>query len=234
MLPGRACFKLLLNKEGAEISKLKHYYLHPRAEGKLRRRIFKNNLSKIPRLLIFTAVVAILLLMVPVFHTPKDINHTALLETVAKGESNGNYNAYFGNSSNASVDFTSMSVNQVLAWQKDFVEKGSPSSAVGRYQFIRPTLEGVVNESGISKEAAFSKDLQDKLAIALLERRGLHDYMRGKLTREQFAHNLSKEWAALPKVVGDNPETSYYEGDGLNKVRVSIADLYNGIDTLHN
>ena len=43
-----------------------------------------------------------------------------------------------------------------------------------------------------------------------------------RLRREEFAHNLSKEWAALPKAVGKNPEQSYYAGDGLNKARLSI------------
>lgn len=172
--------------------------------------------------------------MTPGLNTPKNINHTGLLDTVAKGESNGNYNAYYGNANNTSVDFTSMTVGEVLAWQSDYVKKGSPSSAVGKYQFIRPTLSGLVKEQNINKNTVFSTELQDRLAIALLERRGLHDYMNGKITREQFAHNLSKEWAALPKVVGEDPDSSYYEGDNLNKVRISIADIYRGIATLHN
>lgn len=163
-----------------------------------------------------------------------NINHAGLLDAVAKGESNGNYNAYFGNVGNTTIDFTSMSVGEVLTWQKEFVEKGSRSSAVGKYQFIRPTLEGLVNELEIDENATFNKNLQDNLAIALLERRGLHDYIRGKISRDQFAHNLSQEWAALPKVIGDNPDASYYEGDGLNKVRISKADIYSGIASLHN
>ena len=67
--------------------------------------------------------------------------HTAdLLNTIAKVESKYNYNAHFGNPNNDAVQFTAMTVNEVLAWQKQFVEQGNPSSAVGRSQFIDSTL----------------------------------------------------------------------------------------------
>lgn len=162
----------------------------------------------------------------------KVVNYTELLNTIAKGESKGNYNAYYGKVNNTSTDFTSMTVNDVLQWQSNYVKNGSPSSAVGKYQFIRPTLDGLVKEKGIDRNAKFDEKLQDKLAVALLERRGLNDYAKGKISREQFAHNLSKEWAALPKAIGDKPHASYYAGDGLNKVRISIDEIYNGIDSL--
>lgn len=162
----------------------------------------------------------------------ENYNYASLLDTIAKGESRGNYNAYFGNANNTSIVFTSMTVGEVLAWQSDFVKKGSPSSAVGKYQFVRPTLNGLVQQLRIPKEAKFDAALQDRMAIALLERRGLKDYKKGKITREVFAHNLSKEWAALPRVVGENPHASYYAGDGLNKVQLTIDEVYTGIDSL--
>ncbi|HSH56169.1 MAG TPA: hypothetical protein VK983_05105 [Candidatus Limnocylindrales bacterium] len=159
-------------------------------------------------------------------------NFSHLLDTIAKGESRGNYNAYYGNASNTSILFTNMTVKQVLLWQEEYVKQGSPSSAVGKYQFIRPTLQGLVKEHGIDTEAKFDKQLQDELAIKLLERRGVGDYLDQKLSREEFAANLAKEWAALPRVIGPNPEQSYYAGDGLNKVQVSIADIFQALDTL--
>ncbi len=164
----------------------------------------------------------------------RNYNYTEMLETIAKGESSGNYNAYYGNAGNSDEpDFTSMSVDDVLAWQRDYVENGSPSSAVGRYQFIRPTLEGLIEEQGIDGSEVFTAELQDRLAIALIERRGVHDYMDGNITREEFAYNLSQEWAALPKVIGEEPEESFYAGDGLNEVRISIDEIYASMDTLH-
>lgn len=181
----------------------------------------------------------ILMIIITTFFTmttPKKptqpLKYDLLLETIAKGESRGNYNAYFGNVSNQSTVFTQMKVAEVLQWQKNFVENGSPSSAVGKYQFIRPTLNNLVNELDIDKNTRFDEELQDKLAVTLLEKRGLSDYVEGKIDRKQFAHNLSKEWAALPKLTGDNPTQSYYEGDGLNHVQVSVDEVYDGIESL--
>lgn len=160
--------------------------------------------------------------------------HTAdLLNTIAKVESKSNYNAHFGNPNNASIKFTSMTVNEVLAWQKQFVEQGNPSSAVGRYQFIDSTLQGLVRELNIDEKTKFDKALQDRLAVALLERRGIREYVDNKMSREEFAHSLSKEWAALPKAIGENPERSYYAGDGLNKAQLSVREIYASIATVH-
>lgn len=155
-----------------------------------------------------------------------------LLTTIAKVESKNNYNAYFGNAGNTSIQFTSMTVGEVLAWQKQFIEQGNPSSAVGRYQFIDSTLRGLIHQLNIDETAMFDEALQDKLAVALLERRGIREYANDKISREEFAHNLSKEWAALPRAIGDRPEQSYYAGDGLNKAQLSVAEMYASIATV--
>ncbi|MCA9339763.1 MAG: hypothetical protein KDA17_02520 [Candidatus Saccharibacteria bacterium] len=179
--------------------------------------------------------VAVLLLFGAGFLIERNVvnaNYTELLSTIAEGESKGNYNAYFGHAGNTSIDFTNMTVGEVLQWQHDFVAGGQPSNAVGKYQFIRPTLEGLVNELGVGRDGLFDEALQDRLAIHLLERRGVREYLRGHITREQFAHNLSMEWAALPRVIGRNPGASYYDGDGLNKAQVSIDVVLAAIDSL--
>ncbi|HJQ08739.1 MAG TPA: hypothetical protein VJ836_04645 [Candidatus Saccharimonadales bacterium] len=163
---------------------------------------------------------------------PTKINPAAyapLLNTIAKGESNSNYNAHFGNAANTTIRFTEMTVSDVLRWQEDFVRQGSVSSAVGKYQIIRPTLAGLVRQLGVDTRLPFDETLQDKMAITLLERRGAVAYIEKKLTREQFAANLAKEWAALPKVVGNNPEESYYANDGINKARISIDEISNAL-----
>lgn len=159
--------------------------------------------------------------------------YASLLQTIAKGESSGNYNAYFGNANNTAVRFTEMTVAEVLQWQDQHVAQGNVSSAVGKYQIIRPTLLGLVEEKGIDDTALFNAALQDDLAIALIERRGAIEYVQNKLTREQFAANLAKEWAAFPRVVGANPDESYYAGDGVNKAHVSVNEVLAAIDHIH-
>lgn len=163
----------------------------------------------------------------------KQINPQAyniLLETIAKGESNGNYNAYFGRSANTSLKLTDMTIAEVLAWQTEFIKDGSPSNAVGRYQIIQPTLEGLVNEMNVKPHEKFNEELQDKMAITLMERRGAKDLVEEKLSKEEFAANLAKEWAALPQIIGENPSNSYYAGDGLNTSNIKIDTILNAVD----
>lgn len=158
--------------------------------------------------------------------------YTPLLATIAKGESSDNYNAYFGKAGNTSIHFTDMSIAEVMQWQKEYVRQGSVSSAVGRYQIVRPTLAGLVGRLKLDPNARFDEAMQDRLAIALLERRGAVEYVEKKLSREQFAANLAKEWAALPKVVGDKPDESYYADDGINQSRVNIDEIYQALENL--
>jgi len=82
-----------------------------------------------------------------------------------------------------------------------------PSSAVGRYQIIEPTLRGLVQELGVSEDEIFSQELQDRMGTALLNRRGYQDYLDGRITAEEFQAGMSKEWASVP-----DPTTgqSYY------------------------
>jgi muramidase (phage lysozyme) len=159
-------------------------------------------------------------------------SYQPLLSLIANAESSGNYNAYYGNPRNDSVRFTDMSVAEVLQWQKEFVAQGNPSSAVGRYQIINTTLTGLVDELGIEPAQKFDPPTQDKMAIALLERRGAEAYVNNELSQEEFAANLAKEWAALPKVVGDNPDQSYYAGDGLNKSHVEPNEVLKAIEPI--
>lgn len=162
-------------------------------------------------------------------HSINTAVYKPLLHLIAEAESNGNYNAYYGNPENQSVVFTDMTVQEVMDWQAGFIAQGSPSSAVGRYQIIDTTLHGLVRELNLDTSLKFDQELQDRLAVTLLERRGANEYVRDELTAEEFAANLAKEWAALPKVVGENPEHSYYTGDGLNQSRISRDQILSTI-----
>lgn len=180
--------------------------------------------------LIVTA--AIIMTVQPSSKTVDPTAYGPLLSVIAEGESKGNYNAYYNNAGNASIRFTDMTLDEVLQWQQEYVQQGSVSSAVGRYQIVRPTMLELVQKLGLDTSAKFDENLQDRLAIALLERRGSLEYVNQQLSREQFAANLAKEWAALPKVVGDNPSESYYAGDGINVSRISLQSVLDALDAL--
>lgn len=155
-----------------------------------------------------------------------------LLTTIAKGESKGNYNAYFGNIRNDTVRFTDMTIAEVMQWQEQYVREGSISSAVGKYQIIRPTLNGLVQQHGIDVHARFDEAMQDHLAVLLLERRGAVAFVEKKISREQFAANLAKEWASLPRITGPNPHESYYAHDGVNKAFVTSDEVFAALNNI--
>lgn len=194
----------------------------------LRRAVTRKNAFVLLSVLLIGALVVYGIIQQRIMINP--IAYTPLLNVIAEGESRGNYNAYFGNASNQEIKLTSMSLTDVLAWQTEYLEQGSASSAVGRYQIIQPTLKGLIDEYSLDTTLIFSKALQDKLAIALMERRGSIEYIKGKVSKEEFAHNLSQEWAALPRVIGNNPSDSFYAGDGLNKALISSEQILEAIE----
>jgi len=159
-------------------------------------------------------------------------SYKPLLDLIADVESKGNYNAYFGNADNSSIQFTKMSIAEVQQWQKEQVASGSPSSAVGRYQIIDVTLSELVNNLHLDQNQLFDESTQDKMAIALLERRGSVALVNNKMSRTDFAANLAKEWASLPKITGSNPDDSYYAGDGLNRSLVHRDKVLSAVDLL--
>lgn len=95
-----------------------------------------------------------------------------LLPFIDATESTGNYNAYLYNADNKTLQFTSMTVDQVLEWQNTWRKaNNTPSAAVGRYQIIETTLRGLKEELNLSGNELFSPQLQDRLFLQLVKRR---------------------------------------------------------------
>jgi muramidase (phage lysozyme) len=135
-------------------------------------------------------------------------------EMIAAKESGGDYNVMVGGQK---MDLTNMSIADVMNMQSNRKAAGM-NTAAGKYQIINSTLQGLVAEGGIDTNAKFDQQMQDRLADMLIQKRGYGDYKSGKLSKEQFATNLSKEWAALPSGPGNQ---SYYDGVGNNKAHYS-------------
>lgn len=141
----------------------------------------------------------------------------AMLHTIGKIESNGNYNVVVGGKE---YPLTKMTVGEVLALQSTM--KGN--TAAGKYQIKEDTLKSLVykpdseelrNPTDFNLDTMFDEAAQDWAANALLDRRGFADMEAGTLSPEELASNLSKEWASLPDPAkGDN--VSYYGGDGVH------------------
>lgn len=137
--------------------------------------------------------------------------HSSLLDFIGAKESRGNYNITVGGKTEPNL--TNMTIAEVLEYQSGMLKRGHESTAVGKYQIIKATLQDLIKMGYASTSDKFTPEVQDRLAVGLLKRRGLDNYLAGKISKEQFADNLSKEWASLPYRTG----ASYYAGVGSNK-----------------
>lgn len=134
----------------------------------------------------------------------------------------------FGDEDSTDPNLLAMSVDDVIVYQLDVLRRGSPSSACGRYQIVRGTLKDLKRRLDMSGSELFDPAGQDKLATALLQRRGLDSYLAGTISRDRFIDNLAMEWAALPNMTGK----SHYDGDGLNTARVELNDVISIVEGL--
>lgn len=137
------------------------------------------------------------------------------------------------------ADVSKMTLGGVLVFQQQMLNGGSKSTACGRYQFLKKTLQATIDQMNLSATALWDADLQDRMAVHLMENRGLKKYLAGQMSREDFANNLAKEWASLPVVTAIKgasrqlePGMSYYAGDGLNKSFHSVSSIMDLVDGL--
>ena len=155
-----------------------------------------------------------------------------LLDVIGNAESSGYNTVYSGSRIQPYKPITQMTVQEVLDWQDESVAAGSASSAAGRYQYIRATLRGLVDDGVLALTDLYSPANQDKLATESLRRRGLNDFIRGTKSEASMAKSIAQEWASMPVINRTqgakrlvNPGESYYSGDGLNKSLISTTEL---------
>jgi muramidase (phage lysozyme) len=175
--------------------------------------------------------------MAPTGGTSAGSGNTAPLRSLIRSlEAPQGYNQIYGGISTSdypSIPVTQMTVGQVLDWQ-DSIDSKYPSEATGGYQFMEDTLRGLVSSGVASKSELFSPAVQERLATALMVKRGLNNYIAGSISDVTFAQNLSKEWASLPAQTKDRKGRaatgqSYYAGDGLNKSHTTMQAVLNAV-----
>ena len=161
---------------------------------------------------------------------------TPLLEYIGNLESPRGYDAVLSEisaSRQPPKPITTMTIQEVLDWQERIDDGPQTSEAAGRYQIVEDTLRGYNNDkyesqaaaiaagegsralytkAGLTAGSLFSPINQDKMAMVLIEQRGLSRYLNSEIDRDQFANNLSNEFASLPIVTGTNAGQSAYEG----------------------
>ena len=117
------------------------------------------------------------------------------------------YDIQQGEGKQAAVQLTKMTVDQVLALQDQRRKKGlkkGESTAVGAYQIVQGTLKEKIAQLKIQGDQMFDKDLQDRLADALIKQAGYEDYAANPTpdAKKAFVKRLSGLWAGIPKDAG--------------------------------
>lgn len=152
-----------------------------------------------------------------------------LLDFIGQTEAPLGYGTVYANKQDKlPKPLTSMTVSEVLAAQPGWT-KAFGSSAAGRYQFMKATLEGLLDDPklGLTRAMLFDANLQDRLGYHLLKRRGYAEFMAGQIGLTAFGKSLAQEWASFPVLSATQGQKrkvergqSYYAGDGLNKALV--------------
>lgn len=120
---------------------------------------------------------------------------------------------------------TRMTLGDIYAWID--ATPGQPH-AIGRYQFIPSTLRRVARVQGFGPDTPFTPDIQDALALVLLEDAGLSAFQTGAMGRREFMHNLARIWAGLPLPSG----RSYYDGYAGNAATMTWAAFEGGMQEI--
>ncbi|MFK0330913.1 hypothetical protein ACIQUB_07295 [Rhizobium sp. NPDC090275] len=152
-----------------------------------------------------------------------------LLDFIGDYEAPGGYNVIYGNNQGKlPKPLTEMTLGDVIDAQPSWTKRFK-SSAAGRYQFMRNTLQGISQEvRTLRGDVLFNKGLQDRLGFYLLLRRGYQDFIDGRIGVAEFGKRLAQEWASFPVLQDCQGNSravargqSYYAGDGLNKALVA-------------
>jgi len=166
----------------------------------------------------------------------------------AEGTNTDSYNTTFGKGKydpESKKKITEMTFKELKQFQKGLVnnskgkikdKQGNPvrdekgnlvgSSAVGRYQIIRPTLfeKGFLKSAGLTEDDTFSAENQDKLFMALLKKGNVFKNLDAG--KPKAAHKyVASTWASIKDPEGKlqyNQATS----NTADKVSETIGDLF--------
>jgi len=150
-----------------------------------------------------------------------------VLNLIARPESGGKYDAVYP--SRRRPQILDMTIDELI---QDMRARGraSGSSASGRYQYIRKTLQGVTSSMGLDTATTkFTPKVQDQIAIYHLRRsHGLDKWLAGGMSNEDFLNRLAGTWAGIPQTNG----RSKYAGVLDNKAGMGAQAALSQLDSI--
>ncbi|MEL7239778.1 MAG: peptidoglycan-binding protein, partial [Planctomycetota bacterium] len=160
---------------------------------------------------------------------------STLGDLISRGE--GGYNSFnrgrAGDSAGREIDFSQLTVGEVMRRQALPGSDPNRLFAVGRFQVIPSTLSGAVNNLGIDKNQRFTPELQEQIFADYLiddKRPAVNNYITGKsdnLGAAQLA--LAQEFASVA-----DPRTgrSFYDGIGNNSASITASEAGNALNEM--
>jgi len=153
----------------------------------------------------------------------QSVNDQPFLEFIGGIEGPDGYDdIVVGATSQPPKPVTQLTVREVLAYQRQLQLEGSDSTAVGRFQFIRKTLNWLVEAHEIDLDRKFDRRTQEYLARVLMNN---CDFYEVGASEHRVGNCLAKAWAALPVLSGEKAGRSYYGGVGANKARTTRDEV---------
>jgi muramidase (phage lysozyme) len=151
-----------------------------------------------------------------------------ILDLIAKYEAvGGSYDSIYPSSTKPGL--SKMTIAEADSWQESTASSRG-SAAAGRYQFMY--IKKQAADAGIGSDKIFSPENQDKMAIALIEKKRKVTYDLMQKDPDEAMIRLGMEWAALPmpkSMQGHkrmvSAGQSYYAGDGKNKAGASVKEV---------
>lgn len=141
---------------------------------------------------------------------------------------------------------TDLTIAEIMNFQDRSKSQPGKLFAVGRYQIIPDTLEGLVNSTKTNKNIKFSPEIQDNFGYSLLMgRKDLRNYLKktvedNQKNLEAAALDVAKIWSSVGipfNLPGKPKNTSYYASGGdrasvmTEPVQAALRVLRNGIDS---
>ena len=146
----------------------------------------------------------------------------SLLNTIADYEAvKGRYDSAWPGTTIPGLE--KMTLNEVIALGA-IRGKEHGSSAMGRYQFMRTTLIGLKKNLNLTGDELFTPELQDKLAIALLEEKGLSNFLYNNLDKNKLWDGIAEIWQGIENSRGVSPIKNHL-GDAIKGSGSEISTI---------
>jgi len=160
----------------------------------------------------------------PARSSPRKLDRAALIKQIAKGEGKTDYNTTLGNgvfrpggiAEEKTKPITNMTMREIYKLQGELIQRSKGklegvaankgSSAVGKFQIIRPTLfgngtpdkpQGLAGKLGLGPDDKFTPEVQNKLGELLLNNSGAGLYEAGKISAAEFQKRVAGTWASV-------------------------------------